>query len=264
VVAINLVHTNEIDSYVTNTTTKFLTNEIAVNLMQTNIVDQYRTNWAYKFLTNEIAINLTRTNIVDSYRTNWATKRVTNELAVNLVETNFVAHYRTNVQALNLTNWQTVVVMKTNWVNQPMTNTVQVDLPASQRPAMAANANSAATIGSVGLTPITSDEAPTLEALRAPRPAANNNYEITLRVKWASSAPNQTQHWWIERDDGAYLSVGQEREFRRELPPGNYRVETKVQHDQDSPVLTLRGTLVLTARDAVVRQKASAKKLAAN
>jgi hypothetical protein len=100
--------------------------------------------------------------------------------------------------------------------------------------------------------------------VRTGRPGANNTYEISLRVKWPSPAPQQVQHWWLERQDGAYLSVGQDREFKRELPPGTYRIEANVQHDGDSLVQTLRGVMVVTTRDVVVTQKPSGKKFAVN
>src|ERR1041385_6290075 len=252
---VNRYLTNVIDRYHTNVVTRNVTNEIVINLPETNIVDTYKTNWSTKYLTNEIAINLLETNFVETFHTNWATKHLTNELAVNLVRTNFVDLYRTNLKTLNFTNWQTVIVMKTNWVTQPVTNTVQIDLPQSQNPATASSAELA--LSSPG-------EEPVIDVSRTPRSSANNSYEITLKIKWSTPASGQVQHWWIEREDGAYLSVSQDREFKRELPSGNYRVEAKVQRDPDSAVLTLRGTMVISARDVVVHQKPASKKLAAN
>ena len=66
------------------------------------------------------------------------------------------------------------------------------------------------------------------------------------------------------RGRGAYPSVGEDREFKRELATGTYKVEAKVEHDSDSAVLTLRGTMLVTARDVVRIPKLSGKKLAAN
>ena len=290
---VTIYQTNHVNVQTTNWVNKYVTNNLAVSRVRTNSVDNYRTNWIGKTMTNDFLVNHYRTNVVDSYYTNFVTKNLTNVHVINLVHTNVFDAYvtnsttreltneiainltRTNFHTVNVTNWQTVLATHTNYVNHLATNVVQVDAPASQKPGPAAAVTTtttatvatsapAAPVGSAGLAASASGEEPVIEATRDPRPLSNNQYEITLRLKWASPAPNQIQHWWIERDDGAYLSVGQDRVFRRELPPGNYRVEAKVQHDPDSSVLTLRRTLMVTTREVVVREKSSAKKLAAN
>jgi hypothetical protein len=257
--------TNTVQLFKTNWTLKRFTNETVLNLVETNNLAVYRTNWTQKYFTNEMVINEARTNFIERYQTNWTTRYVTNwtnraltnEVAVNLFRTNLVDRYRTNLKTLNLTNWQTVVVTKTNRVTQPSTNFVQIDPPAGQNPGPSRDARA-------GNSVVLPGEEPIIEAGLTGRSSANNAHEVAFRIKWPAVAPEQVQHWWIEREDGAYLSVGQDREFKRQLPAGSYKVEAKVQHDADSAVLTLRGTVLVSAREVVVTQKPGGKKLAAN
>ena len=257
-IAVELVDTNFVDAYKTNWITRDVTNEMAIDLIETNFVEAYTTNWTQKLLTNEIVVNLIQTNTVDRYQTNWMAKHLTNEIVLNLVQTNLVDRYRTNWKTLNLTNWQNVLVMKTNWVTQPITNIVFLDLPAPQsaQSSLGQGDPSAQSSGELA-------EPPTIEAARTFRPSVNNVYEVSLKIRWTTPAPQQVQHWWIARQDGAYLSVGQDREFRRELPAGTYRIEAKVQREPDSAVVILRGSMVVTPRDVVVTPGPSGK-LAAN
>jgi hypothetical protein len=84
--------------------------------------------------------------------------------------------------------------------------------------------------------------------------------EVLLRVRWPGDpADAPVQQWKIEREDGAFMSVGQEKTFRKELATGSYKVEARLK--SDGPVQVVRGMLVITANEVVVRQKPSGKKL---
>jgi hypothetical protein len=60
--------------------------------------------------------------------------------------------------------------------------------------------------------------------------------------------------------DGAILCFGQDQEFKRELPVGEYKVEVRGRQDEKSPLLVSRATLSLSASEASVKQKTIAKR----
>jgi hypothetical protein len=105
---------------------------------------------------------------------------------------------------------------------------------------------------------------PIIEVSRTSRPPANNLVEVELRIRWpvdTADAP-PVQQWRIEREGGNFLSFGQEQELKKELPIGNYKVEAKLQRDEESPAFILRGTLAVTIKEAIVQQRPDRSKLA--
>jgi hypothetical protein len=211
-----------------------------------------------------VYIDLVSTNFVDVFRTNARVLRLTNDIAVNLVKTNVVDRYRTNWQTLNFTNFQTVLVMKTNWVTQPVTNLVQLDLPAKSAGSSSPGSSPVSTAKPErqSATPIASaTDSPILEGTKTGSHPENNLVEVLLRVRWpGNTADAAVQQWKIEREDGAFMSVGQEKTFRKELATGSYKIEARLK--SDGPVQVVRGTLVITANEVVVRQKPAGKRLA--
>jgi len=204
-------------------------------------VNEFHTNWHDQVITT----------VVEVEKTNLISRTVTNNVVVNAVRTNVVQAY--------LTNWETVVVMRTNWVTKPVTNVAQVDL-AAQRTGSAPKAvtkpKEAAREIAVAEPAAAPKEAFTIQAARTARPPANDQAEVVLSIGWigAIESPPQVQRWRVERDDGAILSFGQDQEFKRELPVGTYKVEAKLRREEDGPVLTLRGTLLVSLQEAVVQQ----------
>jgi hypothetical protein len=59
----------------------------------------------------------------------------------------------------------------------------------------------------------------------------------------------------MECEDGAIRLFGQDQDFKRELPVGNYRVEAKLKVEGDNPPLSVRGTLSVTARETVIQPR---------
>jgi hypothetical protein len=235
-----------------------------VERVTTNVFDVFRTNRVTRRLTNNFAVEVVNTNFVDSYRTNWKIMNLTNTVAVNLVRTNFVDAYHTNWQAFVFTNWQTVLVMKTNSITQIVTNVVQVDLPIAVAASHAPAPKKAAPAPEAPVSGATPSDDPVIEVSRTTRPPANRLVEVQLRIRWpldTADAP-PVQQWRIEREDGAILSFGQEQELKKELPIGNYKVEAKLQRDEDSPAYTLRGTLTVTIKEVLVQQRPNRAKLA--
>lgn len=248
---INVTRTNLVDRWITNL--------IEVRMPANHFVNEYHTNW----------ITQMRTNIVDIYATNLVTRTLTNRIVVDTFQTNFVSDYHTNSQTINLTNWQTVVVIKTNWTVQPVTTVVEVaktsNPPAvtesrstgenvEPRPAIVQPvAPSAASLTVDGLV---------LEATRASRATANGQIEVTLKARSASNpgTPLQIQQWRVEREDGAILVFGQDPEFKRELPIGRYKLEVKIQHDAETPLVTARAILAVTAQEALLQQRLTARR----
>ena len=241
----------------TNWAERWITNLIEVRMPMNRFVNEYRTNWVTQL----------RTNVVDVYVTNWVTRKLTNQVEVAATMTHHVTAYHTNWSMLNLTNWQTVVLLKTNWLNQAVTNIVQIDLPS--RPAVAAAAPSE--VVEPNETPVPT-ATPALvaawigplaiEAARTSRPPANDLVEVQMKVKRTDNTPAllQVQQWRVEREDGAILLFGQDQDFKRELPVGNYRVEAKLKVEGDNPQLSVRGTLSVTARETIIQPRLLVKR----
>jgi hypothetical protein len=59
----------------------------------------------------------------------------------------------------------------------------------------------------------------------------------------------------VKREDGAILLFGQDQDFKRELPVGNYRVEAKLKVEGNNPPLSVRGTLSVMARETVIQPR---------
>ncbi len=248
---INVTRTNLVDRWITNL--------IEVRMPANHFVNEYHTNW----------ITQMRTNIVDIYATNLVTHTLTNRITVDTFHTNFVADFHTNSQTINLTNWQTVVVIKTNWTVQPVTTVVEV----AKTSAPPSNTETHSTVENPAPAPAIADPSASpaasltldglvLEATRSTRPAPNGQIEITLKAHSAANpgAPLQIQQWRVEREDGTVLVFGQDAEFRRELPVGRYKLEVKVQHDAETPQVTARAILAVTAHDATLQQRLTAKR----
>jgi hypothetical protein len=245
----------------TNWTERVITNVIDIHMPMNVFVNEYHTNW----------IEQVRTNLVTRYATNLSSRVLTNTVLVNAIHTNLVERYQTNFTTLTLTNWKTVLVMKTNWVTQPMTNVVQIDMGSKQpmaavaekpaRPAAAAPAAPATPANSeapLAPAPISNDVS--LEAFRTARPVINNTVEVQLRVRWTGAVASalNVQQWRVESEDGTILVQAQEKDFRRDLPLGRYKVDVRVRREANGPLLAARGTLSVTARDAYVLQKVAA------
>jgi hypothetical protein len=257
-VFVNEYHTNWVEQVHTNVVTRDVPRKVVVDFLHTNIITHYSTNYINKSEERMVYIDLLSTNFVDHFRTNLKVLHLTNDVAINLMKTNFVDRYRTNWQTLNFTNFQTVLVMKTNWVTQPVTNEVQLDLPATSTaspPAVAAKPERPSFRNSPG-----SADGPILEGAKSSTQPDNNLVEVLLKVRWSDSADRKSIHQWkVEREDGTFMSVGQEQTFKKELPIGSYKIEVTLK--SAPPVQVVRGTLIITANEVVVRQKPSGKKL---
>jgi hypothetical protein len=260
------VHTNVVVIYSTNRITKELPQKVVVDVVHTNVIVHYSTNYINKAVPRTVAVDLVFTNFVDFYKTNVKIFRLTNDIAINLVQTNVVDQYRTNWQTLSFTNFETVLVMKTNWVTQPVTNVVRIDLPAPAAQAAPSRPTAAAKLerGVSRPSAATPTDGPVLEGAKTSSRSENNLVEVLLKVRWPADTADAppVQQWKIEREDGAFMSFGQEQTFKKELPVGSYKIEARLQWESDAPVLMLRGTMVVTANEVVVHQKATGKKLA--
>jgi hypothetical protein len=272
---VTVTRTNWVDRSITNVIDVSMPRNVFVDvyrtnwvtLFRTNVVDVYATNWSMQKATNVVEVAATWTNHVTAYQTNWTTRILTNQVAVRLVRTNFFERYHTNWSVLDLTNWQTVVLFKTNWIRQPVTNLVHIDLPAQ------AAAPASATAQVVAPNEVPADAAPAaaittwtgpvvIESSRTAKASADGLVEVQLKVRWSgkSTAPLQVQRWRVEREDGAMLYSGQDQEFKRQLPVGRYKVEARLQGQGSTLPIIARGTLSVTAREAVVQPRLLVKK----
>ncbi len=212
-------------------------------------INEYRTNWVSEY----------RTNVISLYQTNRSQVFLTNRFLVEVVQTNYVTAYRTNLETLNLTNWETVLVLRTNWINRLVTNVAQIDVPVAP-PASASSAISPSAGASLSI-PVSSDGL-ILESVKPPKKVGDEEWEVCLRVRSVNEGPSPTvQRWRIERADGAILSFSQEQVLTRELTPGRYRVEARVQRQGASAIKVLRSILVVTP-DAAMLQPSPGKNLA--
>jgi hypothetical protein len=262
-VFVNEFRTNWVEQVHTNVVVREVPRKVVVDFVHTNVITQYSTNFINKSEQRMVYIDVLSTNFVDVFRTNVKVLRLTNDFAVNLFKTNVVDRYRTNWQTLNFTNFQTVLVMKTNWVTQPVTNLVELDLPAKSTPSSlpVSSPNSAAKPERPAKPIASATDGPILEGVKTGNHPGNNFVEVLLRVRWPGDAADAlVQQWKVEREDGAFMSVGLEKTFRKELATGSYKVEARLK--SDGPVQIVRGMLVITANEVVVRQKAAGKRLA--
>jgi len=262
-VFVNEYWTNLVEQVHTNVVIREVPRKVVVDFVHTNVITHYSTNYINKSEERMVYVDVISTNFVDHFRTNVKVLHLTNEFAVNLVKTNFVGRYRTNWQTLNFTNFETVLVMKTNWVTQPITNLVELDLPAKSAPPSSPVSSpiSNAKPERQSAKPIVSGaDGPVLEGTKTGNHPGNNFVEVLLRVRWPGDAADApVQQWKIEREDGAFLSVGLEKTFRKELAAGSYKIEARLK--SDGPVQIVRGMLVVTGNEVVVRQKPAGKKL---
>lgn len=234
--------------------------------LQTNIVDVPVTNWTMVRQTNEVEVTATWTNSVTAYHTNWNTKTLTNHLTLSLVRTNSVDRYQTNWSTLSLTNWETVVLFKTNWITLPATNIVQVDLQTHSAAAVTPRSEPAEPqeAAAEAASPVPAGWAGPLaiEAARTSRAQASDLVEVQLKVRRTDSTPDPVlvQNWRVEREDGAVLLFGQEQLFKRPLPVGRYKVEAKLKAGGEGTPLSVRGTLLVTLREATIQPRLLVKK----
>lgn len=259
----------EVNLAVTNWSERWITNVVEIWMPSNRFVHQFRTNWVAHVRTNRVAVNAFLTNVVDAYRTNWRTVTLTNAVAVQAFRTNVVDRYRTNWKTLTLTNWETVVVMKTNWVTERITNLAEIDLPRQaamppETPAakQASFSPAARSEPNPSLPPATLTNALVLEATGARRAPANDQVEVQMHVTWLDqpAVPIKVHQWRVEREDGAILCFGQDREFKRPLPVGAYKVEVRVQRAGNGPLLMSRGILLVTLHDAAIQQPLTARR----
>ena len=249
-------NTNVINLYTTNRVTQTLTNHYVVHAFRTNLVMAYQTNWETLDLTNW------QTAIV--MKTNWLARRLTNVFLVDAFRTNLVTAYQTNWKTLVLTNWQAAIVMKTNWMTQRVTNVVQLDFqsPPAAAPTEAAPQKETRT-GTSSLAPV----APTtcafiLEVARSTRSPAKDQVEVQLKVRGnGNPTPSlQVRQWRVEREDRAILCFGQDQEFKRDLPPGRYKVEVKLRRDDGGSPFTVQGVLLVSSHEVLIQQNLAANK----
>jgi hypothetical protein len=221
-------------------------------------VNLVRTNWADRWITNLIEVRMPANHFVNEYHTNWVTQLRTN--VVDVYATNRVTRTLTNQVVVDAYWTNLVVAYQTNWNTQLVTNIVQVAVPAPPtaketaaravvepkevRAEAAAPAPAAAWVGPLAI-----------DAARTSRAAANNLAEVQLKLRWTGNtvAPLQVQTWRVEREDGGVLLFGQEQEFKRPLPVGNYKVEAKLKAEGGDPPLTVRGTLSVTLHEATIQ-----------
>lgn len=255
---VDIVRTNFLTRWITNVIEVKMPMNYFVNEYHTNYVDQFQTNYAARYitnyytrnLTNVVPINTTHTNFFTVYRTNLHVLQQTNVVAIEVSRTNFYDRYQTNVAVLSLTNWNTVLVMKTNYVNQPVTNVVQIDLGAG------APVNKESAPASAAAT---ADEL-TIEAARTAKSPGRTVAEVQLKLKGAAAGTVHLQQWRVESEDGSILCLGQDKEFRRELPVGKYRVEARIRYELNGPLSSVKGNLALSLQDAVILQHLAAMK----
>jgi len=234
----------------TNLVERWVTNLIDIRMPLNRFVNEYQTNWVEEIRTNHIAL----------YGTNRINRFQTNVVWVNVFQTNVLDSYRTNLKTLHLTNWTTVIAFKTNWVTQPLTNFIEFELPAKHvsppegATAPAKNARSDRPTGGPGLSLL-------LEARRNARPIAGNKVEVELTVRCTdkTASPLLVQQWRVERDDGSILCFGQDQQFTRALPLGQYKVEVKVQRNENSPLFAALGMLAVMPREVNMRQTSAAR-----
>lgn len=264
-VGVQAVFAAEVDMYRTNFLTRWITNEIEVKMPQNFFVNEYHTNYYEQFhtnyvgryvtnhytrtITNVIPVTAYQTNIATLFKTNLHNVQLTNVVAIDLTRTNFFDRYQTNVAVFNLTNWNTVLVMRTNWVNQSVTNVVQIDLPGGA----SAKENPPTSTAAIA------DEL-TIEASRTERAPGKTVAEVRMRLKGADAATVRLQQWRVESEDGSILCLGQDKEFKRELPIGRYKVEARIRHEANGPLVSVKGHLALSAQDAVMAQSLAAMK----
>jgi len=274
---IDIARTNWTERWITNVIdvrrpTNIFVDEFHTNWLRqflTNVVDVYATNWIKQEVTNTISVPATHTVRVTEYKTNWTSLRRTNEVAVEEIRTNFVNQWQTNWKIFTLTNWETVLVLKTNWILQPVTNIVHIDL-LTNRPAVAETApapskpnppREIAVAAPAVTTTATPTEALQIEATQTGRRPANGLIEVQLTVNWTAEpeAPLHVQQWRVEREDGAILSFGRERQFKPSLAVGRYKVEVRAQREENGPVMLARSRLTVSATEAVILSQASAR-----
>ena len=274
---IDVARTNWSERWITNVIemrrpTNIFVDEFRTNWLRqfvTNVVDVYATNWLKQEVTNTISVPATRTALVTEYKTNWTTLRRTNETAVEAPRTNFVNQWRTNWKTFTFTNWETVLVLRTNWISQPVTNIVHIDLftnrtvvpetaPAPSKPNPP---REIAVVASAVAATATPTEALQIEATQTGHRPANGLVEVQLTVNWTAEpeAPLHVQQWRVEREDGAILSFGRERQFKPSLAVGRYKVEVRAQREENGPVMLARSRLTVSATEAVILSQASAR-----
>lgn len=246
-----------VDEFRTNITLSFATNTIEVkrtvrvDQFKTNVTYSFQTNWVARQLTNTTVLDRYHTNVVENYTTNWLTRVQTNTLVVDHVRTNLLYAYHTNLTTLNVTNWETVLIMKTNWIKKPITNLVAIDVPADSPPLAAAPPATTTTAdkkasGTEGVAgPRFEDTSGLMFEWSRP---GDSQKEIVLTLKSANDSTTtlQVQEWRVEKSDATVLLMGRRAEFRGELPPGNYSVTVKARRSENSPILTLSGSIKVT------------------
>ena len=280
VIEIRMPMNNFITEYRTNRFMEWRTNIIDVYRTnrfvewRTNVIDVYRTNWVTRTRTNTIAIEQTQTNFITAYQTNlniiiltnWetvlvfktnlATKTLTNSVMVEQTRTNLITSYRTNVNTLTLTNWETVLVFKTNRVKQPAAKVVEVNLPAAPADMVKAPGSAETKVATATASAtLESGTIWTVEAFRTEKPPADNQVEVQLKLKSAGNAVStlSSQEWRVERTDGSVLLFGQGQEFKRELPPGTYKVQVTARLAEGSPSELVSAYLEVTREGVSIK-----------
>jgi hypothetical protein len=250
----------------TNWVERWITNTVEVQMQANRFVTEFHTNWVERVKTNVLDVYATNhltktlTNVLDVYATNYVTKTLTNNVTIDLVQTNLVRSYRTNLHTLQLTNWMSVMQFKTNWVNQSITNLVEIEMPV-QNSAEIASPKAAGSENVSIPTVEASTESLTIQASRSSPLTANNQVEVRLTARWTNNVdtPLQVQQWRVEAEDGSFLCFGQDRDFKRRMPVGTYKIQVKIKRDSGDPLIG-RGTLTITPREVLIAQKPSVKK----
>jgi hypothetical protein len=239
------------DQVRTNLVERWITNTIEIYVPANHIVNEFHTNVVVR----------TQTNIVNLYLTNVVTRHATNQIYVESIRTNFVAGYQTNYKTFNVTNWTTLLVLKTNWVQQTVTNVAEVDI-ARAEPARAVSVQNPPLKAPQAASSGAASDVLTMEASRGTRPAPANYADVSVTAHWSRRPGTEVlvQQWRVQSQEGSILCFGQENEFRRTLPFGQYKVELKARFEPNSPVITIRGLLNVKAREVTLDQHAFAKR----
>jgi hypothetical protein len=157
-----------------------------------------------------------------------------------------------------------------------VTNVVQIDLITNpppgttvvEAPGVADVPQTIEQPKATGAEPATTTAAATLtDALKfeiwsGARQQPRNVLQVRLNVRWKAdpTAAVDVQQWRVESENGAILCTSQEREFRRELPLGRYKVEVRTQREAGGRPLVAKTLLSLTGAEAVILPIASARR----
>lgn len=237
----------------TNLTERWITNVIEVSVPLNKFVDVYTTNVVDRFITNTLPVDLTNTIKVTAYRTNVFDAYSTNLVRVDATNVIPVTAYRTNVHTLNLTNFESVLVFQTNWVKTTLTNVSTVSMPLPAPTGAAAASTPLATPEplplrtppSASVVAASGSGAIVISGAGTGKSSVARYAEVKLVAAWrgASTEPMNVLQWKVESETSSVMAYSQDREFKREMPFGTYKVEIKATRGANAAVLVGKGVL---------------------